>query len=218
MPSSRANTSAALPTVSAGPDAMKLLSEFKQLLNSHIAAHPDCRKSAPQMQKYMHNQFKFFGLQSPARRLIQAGFIKSHHGELEDRDTLLQFVPLLWQQEEREFQYFGLDLMKAFRNSILGTSLDHFQEAVSCVEQLVTSKSWWDTVDALSYPGRSSAALCPLRPRHEATDSVHVHVLDHAIIGSLGTRLSHRKESLINCPYMTCYDTNLITVFVSVYG
>jgi len=42
--------------------------------------------------------------------------------------------------------------MKAFRNSILGTSLDHFQEAVSCVEQLVTSKSWWDTVDALSYP------------------------------------------------------------------
>jgi len=204
----------------------KLLSEFKQLLNSHIAAHPDCRKNVPQMEKYLRNQFKFFGLQSPARRLIQAGFIKSHHGELEDRDTLLQFVPLLWQQEEREFQYFGLDLIKAFRNSILGTSTDHFQEAVSCVEQLVTSKSWWDTVDALSYPGRSSASLCPLRPRHEATNSVHVLVLDHAIIGSLGTRLSHKKESLVKLvmiPTMTGvggkYDKNVqSTAFISVYG
>ena len=105
------------------------------------------------MEKYLRNQFKVFGIQTPARREIQAGFIKSHRGEFEDRNTLLHLVTLLWQQEEREFQYFGADLMRDFRDKVLGTSLEHFQEATSCVEQLVTSKSWWDTVDALSYPG-----------------------------------------------------------------
>ena len=172
VPASRVNTSStlgcatvkatALPAVS-GPSTMKLLSEFKQLLNLHTAAHPKCREKAPEMEKYMRNQFKFFGIQSPARRVIQAGFLKSHRGDLEDRDTLLQFVRLLWQQEEREFQHFGVDLMKDFRDNILGTSPDQFQEAVSCVEQLLTSKSWWDTVDALSYPGRSQCCLVPIK-------------------------------------------------------
>ena len=143
-------TSSHVPAVSS---VMKLLSEFIQLCSSYVASHSECRSKAPQMEKYLRSQFKVFGIQSPARRDIQAGFIKSHRGEFEDRNTLLQLVTLLWQQEEREFQYFGADLMRDFRDKVLGTSLEHFQEATSCVEHLVTSKSWWDTVDALSYPG-----------------------------------------------------------------
>ena len=143
-------TSSHVPAVSS---VMKLLSEFIQLCSSYVASHSECRSKAPQMEKYLRSQFKVFGIQSPARRDIQAGFIKSHRGEFEDRNTLLHLVTLLWQQEEREFQYFGADLMRDFRDKVLGTSLEHFQEATSCVEHLVTSKSWWDTVDALSYPG-----------------------------------------------------------------
>ena len=106
------------------------------------------------MEKYMRNQFKFFGVRAPElRRQIEAEFVKAHKQELDNREVFLEVLPLLWQQEEREFQYIGCTLTRKFREQVLGVSEGDFQEAVACVQQLITTKSWWDTVDALSYSG-----------------------------------------------------------------
>ena len=133
--------------------AMQLVAEIRRLCTTYVAAHPECKENAVWIAKYMRNQFKFFGLKAPARRQLLSDLVKSHKEELKDRKVLLQLMSILWQQDERDFQCFGLDLLKQFRKEVLGASMEDFDEAVSCVEQLITNKSWWDTVDALSYPG-----------------------------------------------------------------
>ena len=147
--------SSAATKVNESSNCMKLVTEFRKLCVAQVAAHPECKTNAEWMAKYMRNQFKFFGLKAPMRRELQKELVKTHKDAFRDRSFLLQFLPLLWEQEEREFQCFGVDLLQQFRKEILGSSSseEEFKEAVLCVERLVTCKSWWDTVDALSYPG-----------------------------------------------------------------
>lgn len=68
---------------------------------------------------------------------------------------LIQILHYLWDEEKREMQAFGCDLAQTHRALLLGDATeDHFKEAMTCIQHLITNKSWWDTVDALSYPGR----------------------------------------------------------------
>ncbi len=156
---------------------MKLVTEFGKLCAAQVAAHPECKTNAVWMAKYMRNQFKFFGLKAPMRRELQKELVKTHKDTFRDRSFLLQFLPLLWEQEEREFQCFGVDLLQQFRKDVLGSSsAEDFKEASSCVERLLTYKSWWDTVDALSYPGSYIRCVEPpslpfVKIRKESTHS-----------------------------------------------
>ena len=148
-------------------NCMKLVTEFRKVCIAQAAAHPECKTNAVWMAKYMRNQFKFFGLKAPMRRKLQKELITTYKDTLTDRRLLLQLVPLLWEQEEREFQCFGVDLLHQYRKEILGSSSEEeFKEATTCVEQLIIRKSWWDTVDAISYPGiiYYYDLLCPALP------------------------------------------------------
>ena len=127
------------------------------MLTSHVASHPECGKYAPAISKYMRNKFTFFGLKAPARRALQKEFLKENDTHLEDRETLMEFVRCLWAQEERDFQGFGVDLMAQYRDLLLGTSEGDFHTAVGVVEHCIINKSWWDTVDAIAYPGMPHA-------------------------------------------------------------
>ena len=40
--------------------------------------------------------------------------------------------------------------MSQFRKEALGETLGEYKEVVACVEVLITTKSWWDTVDMLA--------------------------------------------------------------------
>ncbi len=133
--------------------AMQLVQALRGLFLRHASAHSNCSADALAMSKYMRNKFTFFGIKTPERRKIQREFVKVHKAEFEDRRLLLEFTPLLWDQEEREFQYFGCDILRDFRERVLGSSEAEFREAMACLDKLITTKSWWDTVDALSYPG-----------------------------------------------------------------
>ena len=59
---------------------------------------------------------------------------------------LFTVVKELWKMPEREFQYFGQELIgfhkKAWTKKIIGL-----------IEFCITHKSWWDTVDALNTEG-----------------------------------------------------------------
>ena len=100
----------------------------------------DHKRSLP-MKKYMRDQFEFFGLYSQARKSVTKEFLQQKLNSVEIR----QFVILLWAKPEREFQYFALDYLAKH----LDASND-FEANVECMEHLITTKSWWDTVDALA--------------------------------------------------------------------
>lgn len=100
----------------------------------------DARKpeQAERMQAYMKNQFVFLGIKTPERKLLIADPLRSL-----DPSEALHTAQLLWTFPEREFQYVGLDVLEKHHKALKPTDLP-------TLRQLIQSRSWWDTVDALA--------------------------------------------------------------------
>jgi len=90
---------------------------------------------------YMKNQFDFFGMTMAARRQVCKEYMKLHH--LQKQTDLEVIVKELWMLPQREFQYFGIELM-AFHKKLWQASIIHL------FEFCIINKSWWDTVDFLA--------------------------------------------------------------------
>jgi hypothetical protein len=133
--------------------ASKLVEQFRRSCCDHVTSHPECKKDAVWMEKYLRNQFRFFGLKSPARRVIEKDIMDTNKMVLQDRTTLMGVVSLLWEQEEREFQCFGCTLLEKYRQSLVGSCDLDFHEAMETVKKCICMKSWWDTVDMLASHG-----------------------------------------------------------------
>jgi 3-methyladenine DNA glycosylase AlkD len=58
-------------------------------------------------------------------------------------DELQEIVKELWTLEQREFQYFGVELMAFYKKLWNEKTIDLF-------EHCIVNKSWWDTVDFIS--------------------------------------------------------------------
>ena len=58
-------------------------------------------------------------------------------------DELVTFAHACWYETEREFQYVGVDVLSANVGRLESRHL-------ADIEKLVTTKSWWDTVDGLA--------------------------------------------------------------------
>lgn len=143
---------------STGSIGSTLVQEFRLMCTKGIQENPESYgKYAKQIKKYMRNQFDFLGFKAPQRRKLQKELIDKNKEILgQDREALFSFLRELWLQDERDFQCFGFDLCQQFRTEMLGSTSDHFTEAVTEVEACLTSKSWWDTVDSLAYIGECS--------------------------------------------------------------
>lgn len=97
-------------------------------------------EKAPQMAAYMKNKFPFLGIQKPQRQQLTKEFIKeAKKGKTVDWDT----VSMLWNLPEREFQYLAVDYLIALKDYIKAEDIER-------IEKLITTKSWWDTVDAIA--------------------------------------------------------------------
>ncbi len=96
---------------------------------------------ASKMKRYMRNKSVFLGIKTEARRKISkdilVGLKNISNQELED------IVNFLWTKNEREYQYFGIDLIKQ-------NKLNFEKESILLLEKSITEKSWWDSVDSLS--------------------------------------------------------------------
>jgi 3-methyladenine DNA glycosylase AlkD len=93
------------------------------------------------MIRYMKNHFDFFGVKSPVRKTVQKE-IKTFWKEF-DNNTLFLFAEALWSAPQRELQYIAID--------VLGSRSKKYDASyLPRIEKLILTKSWWDTVDALS--------------------------------------------------------------------
>ena len=96
---------------------------------------------ADPMKRYMKDHFAFLGIKSPQRKELEKQFFKETN--LLKEPFSQEFVMELWEKPEREYQYTAL--------SYLEKSLKKLQKQdLPFLENLIVTKSWWDTVDALA--------------------------------------------------------------------
>jgi 3-methyladenine DNA glycosylase AlkD len=96
---------------------------------------------APAMRAYMREQFPFLGIPSPRRRALSRELLA---GLPRPAEADLRGVALgCWNLPEREYQYFACDWLR--RHAKLCTP-----EFMPTARMLITTRSWWDTVDALA--------------------------------------------------------------------
>ncbi len=93
------------------------------------------------MGAYMREAFPFLGIKSTKRRELAKQILRGLPAPVE---ADLRAVALAcWAQPAREYQYFAVDWL--VRHAALpGPGF------LTTVETLVTTRSWWDTVDALA--------------------------------------------------------------------
>jgi 3-methyladenine DNA glycosylase AlkD len=94
-------------------------------------------EKAPGMKTYMKHKFEYLGLQKPVRAELQKDFLKEQKGT---KKINWDIVWTLWDQPEREFQYLALDYIDT-----LMAFLE--KDDIFKIEKLITTKSWWDSVD-----------------------------------------------------------------------
>ncbi|XP_046579821.1 uncharacterized protein LOC124287360 [Haliotis rubra] len=120
---------------------------FVAKLGENFKAHRN-QTAAQKMKKYMRDQFAFFGLMSPIRREASKEVLSSCSGF--NQAQLHQLLKLLWKEPEREYQMFGLDCSQKYIKVLCGHSADDSLKSLMVVKELITTKSWWDTVDMLA--------------------------------------------------------------------
>ena len=89
---------------------------------------------------YMRHQFPFFGVPMPELRTYAKGLFKQG---LPNPNAIPDIVDAAWSQPEREFQYLAIWLLRATRKQ-------WDKGTITLAEDMITRKSWWDTVDAIA--------------------------------------------------------------------
>lgn len=111
-----------------------------QELKDRLTDHAD-EADAKAMQSYMKDHFKFYGIKSPLRKELQKSFIKEWCTM--EPNEVKSLILLMWDQDEREWQYIAMDTLKRYLPKMNETFLPF-------IEDLIRHKSWWDTVDFLA--------------------------------------------------------------------
>lgn len=99
------------------------------------------KENATAMGAYMKHHFEFFGIKTPERRAICKEHWKKY--KLESLKQVEEIVGQLWQLPQREFQYYGIELLHYYKKLWKPSTLSLFEY---CIEH----KSWWDSVDAIA--------------------------------------------------------------------
>lgn len=103
-------------------------------LKALLEANAD-KEMARGQAAYMRNQFKFYGIKTPQRRSLTQNLIKAAKRAAKVEWDFLD-------AEQREYQYFVCDYLKAMQGQLVYADLKR-------LELYVQTKQWWDTIDVL---------------------------------------------------------------------
>lgn len=95
---------------------------------------------APQVEKYLKDNFKCLGLMTDKRVALLREYNKLHSYEPKQ---FRQVAKDLWDQPYREFQYLAIGILD--RNT-----KNMGEEDLPFLIELVRDKSWWDSVDSIA--------------------------------------------------------------------
>jgi 3-methyladenine DNA glycosylase AlkD len=109
------------------------------------------------MAAYMRDQFPFLGVPTPERRRAARAVLAEL--PMPTEIDLIGLSSALYGLPEREYHYIAVDYIAANIRRCSGTFLSH-------ARVLITTKSWWDTVDGLA-----AAVVGPLVLEHPELQS-----------------------------------------------
>lgn len=115
--------------------------DFVNNLQETLERHRNPEKAEP-MAAYMKHHFSFLGLPRTDLDPLARPLIKEAK-PFANEAFLRQSVLLLWQLPEREYQYVAINLLYTYSSKAT-------DETLELIKQLVTHKSWWDSVDSLA--------------------------------------------------------------------
>ncbi|WP_411255094.1 DNA alkylation repair protein [Neobacillus niacini] len=98
-------------------------------------------ENAGPMKKYMKDQFPFLGIKSPLRKELERKFFKET--EILKKPFEQEFVTGLWEKEEREYHYTAITYIGKYIKKLP-------KSVIPFLEELITTKSWWDSVDSIA--------------------------------------------------------------------
>jgi 3-methyladenine DNA glycosylase AlkD len=98
-------------------------------------------ENAGPMKKYMKDHFPFLGIKSPLRKELEKQFFKET--EILKVPFNSDFVTGLWEKDEREYHYTAITYTGKFIKKLP-------KEVIPFLEKLITTKSWWDSVDSIA--------------------------------------------------------------------
>lgn len=102
------------------------------------AGHPE---TGQQQADYMRNLFPFYGVKSPQQKVIFNDLFKAF-GKFSGVE-LIAFTRLCFEEDYRELHYLGVTMVE---KQIKKQAADF----IDFLEEMIITKSWWDTVDWIS--------------------------------------------------------------------
>ncbi len=102
--------------------------------------HADAENAAA-MRAYMKDHFPFFGIKAPDRRQLVKEHIAMHGAP--DLAELPAIARSAFALPQRELHQVAVDLLMKHARKLT-------PEHLPLVEELITTKSWWDSVDGLA--------------------------------------------------------------------
>jgi 3-methyladenine DNA glycosylase AlkD len=96
-------------------------------------------KNAVPMAAYMKNRFPYLGIKTPEHKALAKAFLKE---KKKDKQIDWAFIWKCYDLPEREFHYLGLAYLIAVVKLLTPDDAGN-------LEKLITTNSWWDTVDSI---------------------------------------------------------------------
>ncbi|MCB9295800.1 MAG: DNA alkylation repair protein [Lewinellaceae bacterium] len=114
--------------------------EYLQHVKSTFQAAGDPERAQGQMA-YMRHQFEYYGLKSPEVSALSKKIFADKG--IPEGGELKTLARLCMNDEYREVNYFALEMVQKVQKK-------QPEAFISLFEELITTRSWWDTVDWLA--------------------------------------------------------------------
>ena len=144
-----------------------------------VLAHTE---NATAMAAYMKDRFQFLGIKAPQRKAGLKEVIQLHKAKL-DRKSILAITKTLYKLPYREYHYCAVELVTRFVKGKFE------REDIGCIEFLIVTHSWWDSVDMIckhhlgSYLLQFPDQVAPIIQRY--SDADHLWLNRSAILFQL---------------------------------
>ena len=116
--------------------------DFLCTLQSKLQEQSD-PDNATAMKSYMKNRFPFYGVKAPIRKAILKETLIGFKGSVTP-ENCSELVLHLYAMEERELHLCAIELVDQTLKK------KYRKEDIVLIEKLITTHSWWDTVDFIA--------------------------------------------------------------------
>lgn len=114
---------------------------FINQLETTFQTHEN-KENSLAMAKYMKNHFAFYGIKTTERRLLFKEIWNANKDEI--KKDVQNIATSLYTKKQRELHYCAIEIVIRECKGNYNKSDIHF------IEKLLTTNSWWDSVDTIS--------------------------------------------------------------------